>query len=78
MEERLVSINSMTDIGRVPSHISGNYGVFSAAEWKNWTITYSLFCLCGILPKITTGVGKSLFWHVVFYANRFYPLTIYS
>ena len=51
IEERLESINSMTDIGRVPSHISGNYGVFSAAELKNWTITYSLFCLCGILPE---------------------------
>ena len=51
IEERLESINSMTNIGRVPSHISGNYGVFSAAEWKNWTITYSLFCLCGILPE---------------------------
>ena len=51
IEERLESMNSMTDIGRVPSHISGNYGVFSAAEWKNWTITYSLFCLCGILPE---------------------------
>ena len=32
IEERLESIISMTDIGRVPSLISGKYGVFSAAE----------------------------------------------
>lgn len=28
--------------------------------------------------KITTDVEKSLFWHVVFNANRFYPLTIFK
>ena len=51
IEERLESINSLTDIGRIPTHISGNYGVFSAAEWKNWTTTFSLYCLCRILPE---------------------------
>lgn len=50
IEERLESLNSLTDIGRIPTHISGNYGVFSAAEWKNWTTTFSLYCLCGLLP----------------------------
>lgn len=51
VEERLASINSLTDIGRIPTHISGNYGVFSAAEWKNWTTIFSLYALCGILPE---------------------------
>lgn len=51
VEERLASINSLTDIGRIPTHISGNYGVFSAAEWKNWTTIFSLCDLCGILPE---------------------------
>lgn len=31
-------------IGGIPSHISGNYGVFSITEWKKWT-TFSLYCL---------------------------------
>lgn len=35
VESRLEEVNSFTDIGRIPTHISGNYGVFSAAEWKN-------------------------------------------
>ena len=49
VEDRLESIYSMTDIGRIPSHNSGNYGgFFSAAEWKNWTVTYLLLCLCGL------------------------------
>ena len=43
IQEWLESINSgsMTDIGRIPSHISGNYGVFSAAEWKK--LDYYIF-----------------------------------
>lgn len=51
VESRLEEVNSFTDIGRIPTHISGNYGVFSAAEWKNWTVTFSLYALCGILPE---------------------------
>ena len=51
IEERLAHVNANTDIGRIPTHISGNYGVFSAAEWKNWTTIFSLYCLCGILPE---------------------------
>lgn len=44
VEERLASIYSLTDIGRIPTHISGNYGVFSAAEWKNWTTIFFIIC----------------------------------
>ncbi|XP_062579425.1 uncharacterized protein LOC134241375 isoform X2 [Saccostrea cucullata] len=51
VESRLEDVNSATDIGRIPNHISGNYGVFSAAEWKNWTVSFSLYALCGILPQ---------------------------
>lgn len=51
IEERLESVNLLTDIGRIPTHISGNYGVFSAAEWKNWVTIFSLYALCGILPE---------------------------
>lgn len=61
VEERLASINSLTDIGRIPTHISGNYGVFSAAEWKNWTTIFSLYALCGILPEKDISVGRNLF-----------------
>ena len=52
VESRLEEINSSTDIGRIPFHISGHYGVFSAAEWKNWKVTFSLYPLCGILPDV--------------------------
>ena len=52
VESRLEEINSSTDIGRIPFHISGHYGVFSAAEWKNWKVTFSLYALCGFLPDV--------------------------
>lgn len=45
VESRLEEMNAFTDICRIPTHISGNYGVFSAAEWKNWTVTFSLYAL---------------------------------
>ncbi|KAK3109075.1 hypothetical protein FSP39_022559 [Pinctada imbricata] len=51
IEGRLSEVNASTDIGRIPTHISGNYGVFSAAEWKNWTVSFSLYALCGLLPQ---------------------------
>lgn len=51
IEERLASNNSLIDIGRIPTQISGNYGVFSAADGKNWTRIFSLYALCDILPE---------------------------
>lgn len=50
VEERLASINSLTDIGRIPTHISGYYGVFSAAEWKNWTTIFFIICSFWYFP----------------------------
>ncbi|XP_022784123.1 uncharacterized protein LOC111324758 [Stylophora pistillata] len=28
-----------------------NYGCYTASQWKNWTLVYSLFVLDGLLPK---------------------------
>lgn len=50
VEERLASINSLTDIGRIPTHISGYYGVFSAAEWNNWTTIFFIICSFWYFP----------------------------
>ena len=50
VDERISKINVMTDVGRIPSEISSNYGSLTADEWKNWTMLYSIFCLTGLLP----------------------------
>jgi len=31
--------------------MSANYGCYTASQWKNWTLVYSLFVLNGLLPE---------------------------
>lgn len=39
-----------TAVGRIPLKISSRLSGFTADQWKNWVILYSLFCLKDILP----------------------------
>ena len=46
-------VNSMippSDVGRIPAKISSNFNDFTADEWKNWTLIYSVYSLNDILP----------------------------
>ncbi|XP_070568393.1 uncharacterized protein [Ptychodera flava] len=52
MEERIEMINATSDLGRLPTKIASNYGKFTADEWKNWTLVYSMFVLKGVLPEV--------------------------
>lgn len=52
VEKRLASINSLTDIGRIPAHISGNYGgFFLQTSEKTGQQFCSLYAINGILPE---------------------------
>ena len=47
-------VDSMTvpqDIGRIPGKIACSFSGFTADQWKNWTVVYSLFALKGVLPE---------------------------
>ena len=50
IDRKIKEMNVGSDVGRVGSKISANYGTFTAQEWKNWTIVHSMFVLDGILP----------------------------
>ena len=50
IQERVNSMNPPPDIGRIPSKISSNFNDFTADEWKNWTIIYSIYALHDTLP----------------------------
>ena len=39
------------NIGRIPQKIASSFAEFTAEQWKNWTIIYSLYALHDILPK---------------------------
>ena len=38
------------DMGRMPSKIASSFAGFTADQWRNWTVFFSLFSLKGILP----------------------------
>ncbi len=52
IQERMNSFITPNDVGRVPSgsKILSGFSGFTAEQWKNWTIFFSLFTLKGILP----------------------------
>lgn len=51
IEERIKSVEVPGDIGRLPMRITSNSGSYTAEQWKNWTLIYSIHCLKGILPE---------------------------
>ena len=51
IESRIKSLPIPSELGRIPTSISSNAGNFTASEWKNWTLVYSLYCLQGLLPS---------------------------
>ena len=52
LEERIHMLDVGTGIGRLPHRIASNYGSYTASQWKNWTLLYSMYCLKGLLPEI--------------------------
>ena len=51
LEERINSFDVGTGIGRLPHRIASNYDGYTASQWKNWTLIYSLFSLKGLLSE---------------------------
>ena len=50
ISKEIEELNTATCIGRIPRKIATNYGNFTAEEWKNWTLTFSMYAMYGILP----------------------------
>lgn len=52
IQQRVDSFITPNDVGRIPSgsKIMSGFAGFTAEQWKNWTIFFSLFSLKGILP----------------------------
>ena len=51
IQQRVNGFITPNDIGRIPSKIASNCAGFTAEQWKNWTIYFSLYALQGILPR---------------------------
>jgi len=51
IDNRIKLIEVPSDLGRIPMNIETNSGSYTAEQWKNWTLIYSIFCLKDILPE---------------------------
>lgn len=49
IQERVDSITTPPDMGRIPLKISSGFSSITADQWKNWTLYYSLYSLKGVL-----------------------------
>ena len=38
-------------IGRIPKKIASAFGGFTAEQWMNWILVYSLYALRGLIPE---------------------------
>lgn len=50
IQQKVDSFVTPADIGRLPMKISSGFSGFTAEQWKNWVIFYSLFALKDVLP----------------------------
>ena len=50
IQKRVDTFTCPSDVGRLPLKISSHFSGFTAEQWKNWTIYFSLYALKGILP----------------------------
>ena len=51
LQTRVDAMAIPSDIGRIPRKIMSSFSSFTAEQWKNWTIIYSMFALRGVLPQ---------------------------
>lgn len=51
IQSRIEEISTSSDIGRLPGNIKSNYGGYTAPQWKNFVLLYSMYALKDILPE---------------------------
>ena len=51
IQNKVDSFITPPDVGRIPHKISSGFSSFTADQFKNWTLIYSLIVLKGILPE---------------------------
>ena len=62
IQERVDTLIVPSDIGRIPHTILSGFSSFTADQWKNWVMYYSLIALCDIL-LLSNDVFEC--WHFV-------------
>ena len=50
MQERMYGFSLTSDLGRLPGSIEAGYAGWTAAQWKNFVMYYSLYSIEKLLP----------------------------
>ena len=50
IEKRIKQFNIPINVGRIPSNIKASYKSFTANQWKNWIVIYSLVVMKDLMP----------------------------
>lgn len=50
LQDKVDSVTPPSKIGRIPRKIQAGFSSFTADEWKNWIIFYSVFALHDVIP----------------------------
>ena len=51
VQKRIDAMSVPSDIGRIPQKIASSFYSFTADQYKNWTVHYSIICLRGFLSS---------------------------
>ena len=69
IQEKVDSFVTPKGLGRLPFKIASGFSGFTAEQWKNWTLYFSLFALKGTLPRQHYNCWK-LFSKACYYLCR--------
>lgn len=58
LSKKIEELNTVTSIERIPRRKETNYGNYTAEEWRNWTLTFSMYALYKIIPDNHLRVCK--------------------
>lgn len=50
IQEKVDNFTTPSYVGRIPTRIASGFSGFTADQWRNWTLLYSLCCLKDLLP----------------------------
>ena len=51
VQDRIDELCATSDLGRLPGNIQYYHGGFTAAQWKNFLLLYSMYMLKDVLPE---------------------------
>lgn len=62
IQKKVDSVNAASNIRAIPRKIASSFGGFTAEQWTNWSIFFSIFALADILPKTDLDVLRFFFF----------------